>query len=69
MSTGRFTPSQLRSYDVVDLTSDGLDEAMRGRDEFNFSVNLQFGEATVAEVQAVLSELSIEQYERRSAVA
>jgi hypothetical protein len=37
---------------------------MRGRDEFNFSVNIQFGEAELAHVRKQLVELSREQYER-----
>ena len=49
---------------MVDLTHGGLDEAMRGRDEFNFSVNIQFGEASVSEVRERLIELSREQYQR-----
>lgn len=64
LQTGRFTPAQLTDYAVVDLTDGGLDEAMRARDEFNFSVNIQFGEATVDEVRQALTELSVEQYRR-----
>ncbi len=66
MATGRYQPAQLLAYTAVDLTEGGLDEAMRGRDEFNFSVNLQFGEATVDEVRAALVELSREQHARSS---
>ena len=44
LATGRYEPKQLLDYTAVDLTRGGLDEAMRGRDEFNFSVNIQFGE-------------------------
>jgi hypothetical protein len=51
---------------AVDLTSGGLDEAMRGRDEFNFTVDIQFGEATIEKVRTRLVELSREQYERNS---
>jgi hypothetical protein len=40
---------------------------MRGRDEFNFSVNIQFGEASVREVRERLTELSREQYQRSRA--
>ena len=69
MATGKYTPTQLSSYDAVDLTRGGLDEAMRGRDEFNFSVNVQFGEASVDEVQTVLTKLSVEQYQRRTQTA
>jgi hypothetical protein len=41
-----------------------VDKAMRGRDEFNFSVNIQFGEATMDEVRQRLTELSREQHHR-----
>jgi radical SAM superfamily enzyme YgiQ (UPF0313 family) len=64
LATGQYQPKQLLDYTAVDLTHGGLDEAMRGRDEFNFSVNIQFGEATVSEVRQRLVELSREQYQR-----
>lgn len=64
MSTGAYTPQQLLDYAAVDLTAGGVDEAMRGRDEFNSSVNIQFGESSVAEVRRRLTELSREQYQR-----
>jgi radical SAM superfamily enzyme YgiQ (UPF0313 family) len=64
IATGRYKPAELLDYTAVDLTAGGVDEAMRGRDEFNFSVNIQFGEATVGEVRAGLTELSRAQYER-----
>ena len=64
LATGRYEPKQLLDYTAVDLTHGGLDEAMRGRDEFNFSVNIQFGEASVSEVRDRLIELSREQYQR-----
>ncbi|MGH4012584.1 MAG: B12-binding domain-containing radical SAM protein [Pseudonocardiaceae bacterium] len=60
IATGQYQPQQLLDYTAVDLTSGGIDEAMRGRDEFNFSVNIQFGEATVDEVRQRLTELSRE---------
>jgi radical SAM superfamily enzyme YgiQ (UPF0313 family) len=69
LATGRYQPQQLLDYTAVDLTGGGVDEAMRGRDEFNFSVNIQFGEATVDEVRARLTELSRTQYQRTRAVA
>lgn len=69
VGSGKYSPQQLLDYTAVDLTAGGVDEAMRGRDEFNFSVNLQFGEATVDEVRARLTELSREQYRRSVAVA
>ena len=64
LATGQYDPKQLLDYTAVDLTHGGLDEAMRGRDEFNFSVNIQFGEASVSEVHERLIELSREQYQR-----
>lgn len=69
ISTGNYSQQQLLDYTAVDLTAGGVDEAMRGRDEFNFSVNIQFGEATVDEVRARLTELSREQFQRLTAVA
>lgn len=64
LATGQYQPRQLLDYTAVDLTHGGLDDAMRGRDEFNFSVNIQFGEASVREVRERLIELSREQYQR-----
>jgi radical SAM superfamily enzyme YgiQ (UPF0313 family) len=63
IATGQYDTKQLLDYTAVDLTGGGLDEAMRGRDEFNFSVNIQFGEASVSEVRERLVELSREQYQ------
>ncbi|MGL5865874.1 MAG: B12-binding domain-containing radical SAM protein [Dermatophilaceae bacterium] len=68
VSTGKYNHQQLLEYTAVDLTAGGVDEAMRGRDEFNFSVNIQFGEATVDEVRARLAELSREQFQRSAVV-
>ncbi|HEY6422138.1 MAG TPA: radical SAM protein, partial [Pseudonocardiaceae bacterium] len=64
IATGNYAPKQLLDYTAVDLTEGGVDEAMRGRDQFNFFVNIQFGEATVQEVRQQLTELSREQYRR-----
>ncbi|MDG4767833.1 radical SAM protein [Solwaraspora sp. WMMD406] len=69
ITTGKYSPQQLLDYTAVDLTAGGVDEAMRGRDEFNFSVNIQFGEAPVHEVRARLTELSREQFQRSLAVS
>jgi radical SAM superfamily enzyme YgiQ (UPF0313 family) len=69
IATGRYPPGKLLDYTAVDLTAGGVDEAMRGRDEFNFSVNIQFGEATVDEVRARLVELSRAQHERSQRTA
>ncbi|WIN00072.1 radical SAM protein [Actinoplanes oblitus] len=65
MATKRYTTAQLLAYGAVDLTNAGVDEAMRSRDEFNFSVGIQFGETPIPEVRRHLAELSREQYDRR----
>lgn len=65
MATGRYTSAQLLNYTAVDLTGQGLDESMRERDEFNFSINLQLSEAPIDYVRANLVELSREQHARR----
>jgi hypothetical protein len=64
MATGNYTAEQLLAYGAVDLTDEGLDEAMRSRDEFNFSVGIQFGEAPVDEVRRHMADLSREQFAR-----
>ncbi|WP_317492510.1 hypothetical protein [Haloechinothrix sp. LS1_15] len=65
MNTGRYTADQLLNYTAVDLTSSGEEAAMRERDEFNFSVNIQLSEASVDHVRRTLIALSREQYERK----
>ncbi|GAB3138967.1 radical SAM protein [Micromonospora sonneratiae] len=65
MMTGRYDHRQLLDYSAVDLTTDGLDEALRERDEFNFSVNIQFGEAELAYVRHKLVEVARQQHDRR----
>ncbi|WP_433329903.1 B12-binding domain-containing radical SAM protein [Spirillospora sp. CA-294931] len=63
IATGRYTPSQLLNYAAIDLTNDGGQEAMRARDEFNFSVGIQFGDAPLDEIRAALVELSTLQHD------
>src|SRR5690606_6277138 len=65
MKTGTYTPEQLLNYSAVDLTSSGEEAAMRERDEFSFSVNLQLSEAPIDYVRRNLVALSREQYERK----
>lgn len=67
LATGQHTQSDLLSYSDIDLTDEGLDEAMRGRDEFNFSVNIQFGQADLQLVRSELVALSREQHDRSAA--
>lgn len=69
MATGRYSPEQLMDYTAVDLTDAGVDEAMRSRDEFNFSVNLQFGESTITEIRAALVGLTHQQHVRNETAA
>ena len=64
LATGTYTPEQLLNYTAVDLTSDGLDEAMRERDEFSFSVNLQLSDAPVTYVRRNLVAIAREQWAR-----
>lgn len=64
MATGRYTPAQLLNYTAVDLTDQGVDESMRQRDEFNFSVGIQFGEPTITEIRQHLVDLSQRQHDR-----
>ncbi|MGI5493773.1 B12-binding domain-containing radical SAM protein [Microtetraspora malaysiensis] len=61
MDTGRYTADQLLNYAPVDL---GSSDELRGRDEFNFSSGLQFGEAPEREIHQHLAELARAQYAR-----
>lgn len=69
MQTGNYTAEQLLNYEHVDLTSAGADEAMRERDEFNFSVNIEFGEAPISAVRDTLARLTSEQDARKRGMA
>ncbi|MFD7972954.1 B12-binding domain-containing radical SAM protein [Streptomyces clavifer] len=57
-------PDALLAYGDVDLTSDGADESMRQRDEFNFSVGIQFGDVPLATIRSTLATLTREQHQR-----
>ena len=67
IATGRYTPAQLLDYQPIDLTSAGLDESMRGRDEFNFSVNLPLANAPLDYIRDQLIALTREQHARGTA--
>jgi anaerobic magnesium-protoporphyrin IX monomethyl ester cyclase len=54
LATGRYTAAQLLNYTAVDLTAGGVDESMRERDEFNFSVNLPLADAPIEYIRAQL---------------
>ncbi|PNV30892.1 B12-binding domain-containing radical SAM protein [Streptomyces sp. DH-12] len=59
-----YKADELLAYGDVDLTQDGAEESMRQRDEFNFSVGIQFGDVPLEEIRATLALLTREQYER-----
>lgn len=61
------TPDALLAYGDVDLTEDGADESMRQRDEFNFSVGIQFGDVPLTSIRSTLATLTREQHERNHA--
>jgi len=65
LATGKYRPDQLLNYDHVDLTDGGASRAMLERDEFNFSVGLQFGEASLVTVRSLLRDLTMKQQQRR----
>jgi radical SAM superfamily enzyme YgiQ (UPF0313 family) len=65
LATGRYTAQQLLNYSAVDLTDAGVDESMRERDEFNFSVNPQLSDASIDYVRSNLVALAREQYARK----
>lgn len=64
MATGRYKEEDLLQYESVDLTNDGQVREMLERDEFNFSVNLQFGDVPIALVRHHLTEITVEQKRR-----
>ncbi len=64
LAEGRWSADQLMDYQHVDLSADGVDEALRGRDEFNFSSQIQFGETPLVELRGALARIAREQHER-----
>ncbi|MEU0469701.1 radical SAM protein [Amycolatopsis sp. NPDC006131] len=67
LATGRYTPDQLLNYSHVDLTDAGLDDTLRERDEFNFSVNLPLADAPIDYIRTHLVALAREQHARKAA--
>lgn len=57
-------PAAMMNYANVDLTDHGADEALRGRDEFNFSVGLQFSATPIPELHRHLAQLARQQHAR-----
>lgn len=64
MHTGKYTERQLLQYESIDLTENGEVGAMLDRDEFNFSVNLQFGDVPIHVVRETLTRIIVEQKQR-----
>ena len=60
-------PQAMQAYDDVDLTEHGADEAMRGRDEFNFSVGIPFSHTPLPIIRRHLADLSRQQHARNQA--
>ncbi|MCW2982943.1 MAG: Radical [Conexibacter sp.] len=67
MASDRYRAEELLAYEHVDLAGEGADDAMRERDEFNFSVGIQFGEVPVEEVRRALVRITVEQRARKLA--
>ena len=57
MRTGRYSAEQLLNYEHVDLTQNGRNSMLLERDEFNFSVNIQFGDVPVSRVRSEVARL------------
>ncbi|MFE7114714.1 B12-binding domain-containing radical SAM protein [Streptomyces sp. NPDC057654] len=57
-------PAALLAYTDIDLTDHGADETMRARDEFNFSVGIQFGGVPLPTLRTSLAALTREQHAR-----
>ncbi|WP_040801585.1 B12-binding domain-containing radical SAM protein [Nocardia higoensis] len=64
VATGRYTSEQLLDYKPVDLTEAGIDEAMYGRDEFNFAIGTQLSHAPSSYIRDKLIRLGREQHAR-----
>jgi radical SAM superfamily enzyme YgiQ (UPF0313 family) len=67
MATGQYSADQLLNYSAVDLTAAGVDDSMRERDEFNFSVNLPLAKAPLDHIRNRLVALAREQHARKEA--
>jgi radical SAM superfamily enzyme YgiQ (UPF0313 family) len=60
-------PQAMTAYADVDLTDHGADEAMRQRDEFAFSVGIQFAGTPLPELRQALARIAREQHARTTA--
>lgn len=64
LATGRYCAEDLLQYEYVDITDNGKVQSLLERDEFNFSVNLQFGDVPLAKVRNYMSQIMSEQKRR-----
>jgi hypothetical protein len=55
-----YDPVAMQTYRDVDLTAHGADEAMRQRDEFNFTTGQQFGTVARDDLNQMLADISHE---------
>jgi radical SAM superfamily enzyme YgiQ (UPF0313 family) len=60
-------PVAMTAYTDVDLTAQGADEAMRQRDEFAFSVGIQFSGTPLTKLRAALADIARDQHARTTA--
>ena len=65
LAGGKYSEQQLLNYDHVDLTEEGAASAMLERDEFNFSVGIQFGSAPLSLVRSLLRDVTHRQQQRK----
>ncbi|WP_333769592.1 B12-binding domain-containing radical SAM protein [Streptomyces sp. IBSBF 2435] len=64
-----YDPDAMAAYADVDLTDHGADEAMRQRDEFAFSVGIQFADTPLPQLRGALAQIAREQHARNIASA
>jgi radical SAM superfamily enzyme YgiQ (UPF0313 family) len=57
LASGHYSTEQLLNYEHVSLPDGGQDSFLLERDEFNFSVNVQFGEVSVQRIRAEVARL------------
>lgn len=64
-----YDPAAMTAYSDVDLTDQGADEAMRQRDEFAFSVGIQFADTPLPQLRQALARIAREQHARSTGSA
>ena len=69
MATGRYTKNQLLAYEHVDLSDNGANALLLDRDEFNFSVNIPFGDVPIARIRKEIGKLMEIQKHRLGAMS